>query len=132
MLKETDAISRVAVKLVCLIRFAAFKWLLEGSCEMTGRVFAACINSTDSLIPLLGLSGRPDASPARWCITVGVTTIFAFRSASWFTNGMSLRAAELELESGGSHGVVSLGSDTTLQRGAPLSFIVTVLKLVTS
>lgn len=38
---------------------------------MTGGIFTACINSTDSLIPLLG----PSASPARWRITVGVTNI---------------------------------------------------------
>lgn len=33
-----------------------------------------CINSTDSLIPLLGPSGGHNPSAARWC-TVGVTNI---------------------------------------------------------
>lgn len=66
MLKETDALSGVAVTLVCPVHFAAFKWLLKASgkkrAEMTGGIFTACINSTDPLIPLLGPSGGPSAS----------------------------------------------------------------------
>lgn len=66
MLRETDALSGVAVTLVCPVHFAAFKWLLKASgkkgAEMTGGIFTACVNSTDPLIPLLGPSGGPSAS----------------------------------------------------------------------
>lgn len=44
---------------------------------MTGGIFTACINSTDSLISLLGPSGRPNASATQWCILVGVTNTVA-------------------------------------------------------
>lgn len=59
---------------------------------MTGGIFTACINSTDSLIPLLGPFGGPNASATWWCITVGVTNIFGLevRVLCWFTDDMSL------------------------------------------
>lgn len=59
---------------------------------MTGRIFTACINSTDPLIPLLGPSGGPNASATWWCITVGVTNIFGLEVlvVCWFTDDMSL------------------------------------------
>lgn len=59
---------------------------------MTGGIFTACINSTDSLIPLLGPSGGPNASATRWCITVGVTNIFGLEElvVCWFADDMSL------------------------------------------
>lgn len=59
---------------------------------MTGGIFTAYINSTDSLIPLLGPSARPDASATRWCITVGVTNICGLdvQVVCWFTDDMSL------------------------------------------
>lgn len=69
-----------------------FKSQWKKRAEMTGGIFTVCINSTDSLIPLLGPSGGPISSAMRWCITVGVTNIFGLEVlvVCWFTDFMSL------------------------------------------
>lgn len=59
---------------------------------MTGGIVTACINSTDSLIPLLGPSGGLKSLATQWSITVGVTNIFGLDElvVCWFTDEMSL------------------------------------------
>lgn len=70
----------------------AFKSQWKKRAAMTGGIFTVCINSTDSLIPLLGPSGGPNSSAMRWCITVGVTNIFGLEVlvVCWFRDDMSL------------------------------------------